>query len=248
MNLMQNWTIKRPTWAPADEGTPSGDEPPVEPVEPPTEPAAPDYSFLPDQYRSDDGPDLDGFKAHYDELVSAQAIQSEALADVPEDANGYEFAIPDDIDFGELELPEDFAVDLKADDPAFAPLFQELGGVMHKHNMPKGATGEIMSVLAKYEAARFSQAYGTSKAEMESLGTAAASRIANIERALQTRLPEGELAALKAATTTAAGVKALERLIKPRGPSTTPTQPNGVDFEGMTPFEKLKHANSQART
>lgn len=259
MNLMQNWTYKKPTWAPADEGAPAPDEAPaVEDAAPPAdapaaaeqpvdEPAAPDYSFLPEQYRGDDGPDLDGFKAHYDELAAAQAIRDEAMADVPEDAAGYEFAVPEDLDFGDLELPEDFSVDLKTDDPALAPLFQELGGVLHKHNLPKGATGDIMSVLAKYEATRYSGHYAAAKAEMQALGSSAQSRIANIERALQAKLPADQMEAIKAATSTAAGVKALESLIKPRGLSAPTPQPNGVDLDHMTPYEKLKLANSTAK-
>lgn len=230
MNLMQHWKTKKPTWAPADEGAPAPDEPPVEegapPADPPADPPAePDYSFIPDQYRSDDGPDIDGFKAHYDELAAAQAIRDEALADVPEDAAGYEFALPDELDFGELDLPEGFEVGLKTDDPALAPLFSELGGIMHKHNLPKGATGEIMSVLAKYEATKFSGHYAAAQTEMEALGASGPSRIANIERALQARLPADQMDAIKAVTSTAAGVKALESLIKPRGPRTINPEP-----------------------
>lgn len=249
MNSMQSWKNTSPMWAPADEGAPAGEEPPVEVAGETTEPAAPDYSFIPEQYRGDEGPDIDGFKAHYDELVSAQAMRDEAMADIPEDADGYEFAVPEDLDFGDIELPEGFSVDLKADDPALAPLFKELGGIMHKHNMPKGATGEVMSVLAKYEAAKYSQHYAAAKAEMEALGTGAQSRIASIDRVLESRLPAEEANALRAATATAAGVKALERLIKPRGLTTTPPNPkNGLDVESMTPYEKLKYANAQART
>lgn len=38
------------------------------------------------------------------------------MGSIPEDPAGYEFAIPENVDFGELELPEDFVVNLKADE------------------------------------------------------------------------------------------------------------------------------------
>lgn len=248
MNLMQNWMQIRPLMAPADEGSPAPEPEPVADdaaPEPAAEPAAPDYSFLPEQFRGENGPDLEGFKAHYDELASAQAIRDEALADVPENGAGYEFGIPENLEFGDLELPENFTVDLNTADPVIAPLFGELGEIMHKHGLPKAAANDLMGVMAKYEATKFSQHYAAAKAEMDALGTSGPSRIANIERALQSRLPEAEFSALKAATTTAAGVKALERLIKPRGITTPPAQPSGVDLDNMSPFEKLKLANSK---
>ena len=238
-------------WAPADEGTPTpdgevipeGDVPPLDGA-PDTPPAA-DYSFLPEKYRSGEAPDIDGFKAHYDELVSAQAMREEALAGVPEDAAGYEFAVPDDLDFGDLELPEGFSVNLKSDDPAMAPLFEGLGGFLHKNNLPKEASGELMGLLAKYEAAKFSPLYVLSKSELGSLGTSGQSRIANIERALTSRLPAELAGALKGATTTANGVKALEKLLAPRTLSTPTPQPNAEDLDNMSPYDKLKLANSR---
>ncbi|MFV1593281.1 hypothetical protein VWZ88_12535 [Phaeobacter sp. JH20_36] len=251
MKLMQHWKHIRPTLAPADEGAPAGDPPAGDPPagDPPAgapSSAQPDFSFIPEQFRGDGGPDFEGFGAHYEEMASAQAIHQEALADVPEDATGYEFAVPDEIDFGELELPDDFKFELKTDDPDLAPVFEELGGMMHKHNLPKSAAGDLLSVLAKYQATEFSKIYSASISEHKSLGPSADARISNISRAIDSKLPADQASALKAATTTAAGVKALETLLRPRGPSTTPAQPTGADTENMSPFERLKMANQQA--
>ena len=240
MNLMQKLNLPRPVWAPQDDtGTPpvepgAGDTPPAADPDPaPADPApvdpAPqgevDYSFLPDEFRQDGAIDIDGFRAKYDELATQVAQHQEALADVPEDASGYEFTVPDNIDYGDLELPEDFGFELKTDDPALKPVFDELGGVLHKHNLPKDAAKDFMGLLAKYRAAEYAPLYAQSKAEMKALGSAADSRIANIDRVLGSRLPADQADALRAAATTANGVKALEALLQPRGMKTSPPTP-----------------------
>lgn len=182
----------------------------------------PDLSWLPSDFQGDDGPDLNGFKEHYEELAAAQAIAAEANQDVPEDPTGYEFAVPEDIDFGELPLPENYSTKLKADDPAMAPLFEELGGMMHELGLPKSATPKLMGLLAKYEATKYSGFYTAGQQQMETLGPTANARISNVQRALESKLPAEHAKALSAAVTTADGVRALEKLLAPRG-MTTPT-------------------------
>ncbi|HCI98537.1 MAG TPA: hypothetical protein DHV74_02645 [Sulfitobacter sp.] len=153
---------------------------------------------------------------------------------MPDDGTGYEFSVPDDLDFGDLELPEGFSFHVKADDPAMAPVFEEFGGLLHKYNLPKQAASEFMGALAKYQAAEFAPMYAESKAQMKQLGSRADSRISDVDRALTSRLPADQAAALKAAATTANGVKALEALLQPRGmktSSTIPTSPKTVDDE-----------------
>lgn len=248
MNLMQHWKNIRPILAPADEGAPAGDPAPAGGGEPQggADPQGPDFSWYPEQFRGEGGPDHDGFRAHFEDMASAQAIQQEALADVPDDATGYEFAVPEDIDYGDLELPDDFAFQLNTEDAALAPVFEQLGGFMHKHNLPKGAAGELLGVLAQYRATEFSQMYSASLAEHKALGPSADARISMVGRAIDAKLPKDQAAALKAATSTAAGVKALETLLRPRGPSTTPATPKEADDENLSPFERLKRANASA--
>lgn len=244
MNLMQKLNLPRPVWAPQDDQSaapvepPAGD-PPAEPdanAPPPDAPAgdpqAPDYSFLPEEFRKDGANDIDGFRARFDDLAAQAAQREEALADVPEDATGYEFAVPKDLDFGDLELPDDFGFELKTDDPALAPVFEEFGGLLHKYNLPKSAASDFMGALAKYRAAEYAPLYAQSKAEMKSLGAAADSRIANIDRVLTSRLPADQAEALRAAATTANGVKALEALLQPRGmksPTSIPASERTVE-------------------
>lgn len=242
MKLMQHWQNIRPTLEAATDGgsggsadpAPGGDPagapapdgaPAADAGAPDGVPAAPDFSFIPEQFRGENGPDFDGFRAHYEEMVAAQAIQQEALSDVPADPTGYEYAVPETIDFGDLELPDDFSVQLNTEDPALAPVFEELGSVLHKHNLPKGAASELLGVMAKYQATEFSKSYQQAQQEYQSLGPTADARISNINRTLDSRLPAELAQALKGATTSANGVKALEALLRPRGPATTLPQP-----------------------
>jgi hypothetical protein len=237
MNL-NRFTAPRLVRAPQDEGGGSGEGEGAS--------AAPDLSFIGDTYKTDAGYDLDRFRADYEQLASRDAMYAERMAEVPEDPTGYEFAIPEDVDFGDLDLPEGFAVDLKADDPQLAPLFEGLGGFMHKHGIPKSATPELMGLLAKYEAAKYSGLYAAAQAEMQSLGTAAQARISNVKRSLEAKLPADLAQALTKATSTAAGVKALERLLAPARSTTTQTSvPPGADVDNMTPAQMLRYANRQ---
>lgn len=244
-------------WAPQDDGAaapadaivdppvadaagdpPVGDLPVIE-----TPPAEADYSFLPDEFRTDGANDIDGFRARFDELTSQQAQREEAQADVPEDGSGYEFAVPEGLDFGELDLPEGFSFELKTDDPAMAPVFEEFGGLLHKYNLPKAAAAEFMGAMAKYKAAEFAPLYAQSKAEMKSLGSTADSRVANIDRVLGSRLPADQAAAIRAAATTANGVKALEALLSPRGMKPPTPTPSAQNFDGLTGSARLKAIN-----
>ena len=249
--------MHRPVWAPQDDAgaapvdpAAAGDPPPEAGSEnPPADQAAApaptevDYSFLPDEFRQDGANDIEGFRARFDDLTAQSAQREEAMQDVPDDGTGYEFSVPDDLDFGDLDLPEGFSFNLKTDDPAMAPVFEEFGGLLHKYNLPKSAASEFMGALAKYQAAEYAPLYAQSKAEMKTLGSGADSRVANIDRALTSRLPTDQAAALKAATTTANGVKALEALLQPRSMKTPTPTPSATDFEGLTGSARLKAIN-----
>lgn len=261
MTLMQMMAKHRPVWAPEEE-TGSGDdtvatgddtvvagEDTVATGEDTV--AAADYSFIPEDFRKDGEPDLEGFKAHLEELQATKAQRDEALADVPEDASGYEFAIPDDLDLSGLDLGEDFTMELKADDPAVGPLLSELGEIMHRYSMPKSAAKDMMTMLAKYEATTASEmrkgGAAKSEAEIKKLGSSGKARMANVQRTLESRLSKDQAKSLMGATMSAEGVKALEALLKPRGMAPPSTASISSDVEGLTPFQKLQRANEQAR-
>lgn len=196
-----------PAAAPAAPETPAAPTPPV---------AAPDYSWAAD-YVKDGALDVDSFRPHYEALATAKAEADARAAAVPE---AYDFAVPADLDLGDLKLPEGVTLEIKRDDPTFAPLFDEMGGVLKELGAPADAAGKVMGLLAKHEAARYRQAYDAANKELETLGPTQAARDARLEpikRALETKLPAAEAKALMGAVASAAGVKALERLLSPGG-------------------------------
>lgn len=206
--------------------------------------AALDLSFIPQDYHKDGQPDLPAFSAHYQDLIARDAQMAERLAGVPE---AYDFTIPDGLTFEGLDLPEGFRVDLDKDNPLMAPLFEELGGFLKEVGAPAAAAGKISSLIAKYEAAKYSQSNAALKAEMAALGTPAQqqARLGAVDRLLQTRLPQAQAAALKDACYSAEGVKALEALLRPGGHTAPPSQPTKPDTEGLSPLDRLKLANAK---
>lgn len=229
--------------APTDPA-PGGDPAPV--VTPDPAPAA-DLSFIPADFHTDGKPDTAKFTAHYQDLVARDAQIAERMGQVPE---AYDFAIPADLKFEGLDLPEGFAVKLATDDPAIAPLYNELGSFLKEIGAPAAAASKVSELLARYEATKYSQAYVANKAEMQALGTPAqqSARMAAIDRAISAKLPAAQAEALKAATTTSAGVQALEALLRPGGYTAPNAQPNTPETSGMTARQKLDYANSQTKT
>lgn len=180
------------------------------------EPAAgPDLSFVPSDFHTDGQPDLSKFSAHYQEIVARDAQAAERAKLIPE--GDYAFALPEDLKFDGIDVPENFAAQLSLDDPAMKPLFAELSGVLKEIGAPAAAGTKLMGVLAKYEAHRYAEAVTAMKSDLATLGTPMQqdARIGTVGRALETRLPAEQAAALKAMTTSAKAVQALETLLKP---------------------------------
>lgn len=231
-----------------------GDPPSAAPTEPQPPNATPepapqaDYSWAPKDFVKDGQFDAQAFRSHYDEIVSERAQWQESRAEVPESPDGYEFALPDKIDYGDLDLPEGFAVELRTDDPAMQPIFKEFGGLLHKYGIPKGAAQEFMGLLAKYEAAGASQLHAMTKAETQALGPGAESRRNAVMNRLTNSLSEDLVAALKPVLSYSAGVKALEKLLAPRSvPNPSSSQPPGPDLSNLRGYELLKAARATSR-
>lgn len=251
MNMNVNDRLSRLLRAPADAGGGSADPAaaaaatPADPAPPPSQaPAAPDHSWLPDDFVKDGAPDFTSFRAAYDELAAERARRAEAEANIPAEASGYEIAVPADLALGIEGLPANFTFALD-ETPETQPIFDDLRATLHKHRLPKEAAGELLGILAKYEGTRTAAAYREAQAEWQALGPQADSRAATVERALQTRLSPDLAAALKAAVTTANGVRALEALLTPSAVPATAATPQTPDFSGMTPRQKLDYANQQ---
>lgn len=216
----------------------AGDPPPVDPA--PQEPTTPDLGWLPEEYRADGNPDIDGFKAHYEELVADKARRDEADGRIPDK---YDFSLPADLDLG-VELPDGVDIQLHTDNP----LFEDFGSFLKENSISQDVAQGLVGLLAKYQAQQYAQLHTEATKEFETLGateSARDARVSTVKRALETKLPSDQAAALMAAVSSAAGVKALETILKPRGTTPTPT-PKGAELEGLTAYERLKHANAQA--
>lgn len=214
--------------------TPAAAAEPVAPAAPVVADPGPDLSFIPADYHVDGKPDISKFSANYQELVARDAQRAEAdaaaAAMVPE--GDYTFALPDDLKFDGLDLPDGFTVDLLTDDESMKPLFSDLGGILKELRAPQEAAGKLLGLFAKHQATQYSQAIAAQKADLAKLGTPAQveARVAVISRVLDSRLPAEEAAALKAMTGSAKSLLALERLMGPsRGATPQPAPPSKVD-------------------
>ena len=236
MKLTDFW--KNCAMAPAGEGTaPAADPAPVEPAV-----QAPSFDWVPESYRSDDGPKWDEFKSHYNDLAAEKAIREEAMAGIPESADGYELAIPDDLDYDEMELPEGYSVDIDPENETLKPIFGDLRGFMHEHKLPPEAGKALMGMLARYEATTYSEGFSRAKEDFAKLGPSASQRVERIERRLDTSLPADLATALKAATGTADGVRALEKILSTKEATAPSTAQTGAaaGWENMSLSERHK--------
>ena len=185
--------------------------------------AGPDLSFIPADYMVDGKPDASRFAAHYQELLAEQAKREPA----PE---AYDFAVPQDLTFE--GMPEGFAVELKADDPDFQPLFADLGAVLKEIGAPANAGPKFAGLIARYEAAKYGKQLASLQEEAKILGTPvqAQGRVATVLRVLETKLPADQVEALKGIAGSAKAVMALEKLIGPQSMiPPAPTPANKVD-------------------
>lgn len=206
---------------------PSPGAAPADPVVP-QQPAGPDLSFIPADFVKDGKPDLSAFAAHFKEVSEKAAAHVERP--VPD---SYEFKIPTDLSYGDLPLPEGYAVALDTESEAFKPLFSEMSEVLKGIDAPAEAAGKMMGLLARYEAAKESREHSAWIEDVKSLGgpEKVSQRAEAIQRQLQNLLPEDQAKALFTGTRiSAAGFKALETLLAPRGLQTPTPQPvNQID-------------------
>jgi len=219
-----------------EDGTGAGEAPgtpaPANPAAAPA-PTAPNYSWMPAPYVKDGQPDFASFSAHYTELAADAARRAEA----PGAPDAYTYALPDGMTFE--GLPPDMSIRIAADDPALAPLFEELGTFAKGLNLPQEAVTGMMGLLGKYEASRAAAAYAAQQADVATLAPTPAARearIAAVADKIAKAIPDArQAAALKAAVQTADGVRALETLFsRGLGPTSPAPQPAGAHLAGLT--------------
>jgi hypothetical protein len=217
-----------------------------EPAAPAATPAAdpapaqgPDLSWMPEQYRGESGPDFDGFRTHYEDMAASLTALTENQPEIPETPDAYDLAAPEDIDYGEIQVPDWFEFEVDAENP----LWGEVRGWMHEMKMPAAASQGLVSMLAKYEAMKASEADAAVRSEMESLGAAGPARIDKVKRAVETRVRgEKQRNALLQSLTSADAVRALEEFISGSSNLNTPASPPGAETEGLTGFRRLQAA------
>lgn len=225
--------------APETEGAPAAVTPEAADPAPTASPdpaAEPSYDWLPETYRAEgQDPDFARFRQDYDD---AQA-QLSALSDgLPEDPSGYQIALPENMDFGDITPPDWFKFEMDAENP----LVSELQGWMHQNRVAPEHGQQLVGLLAKYEAGRAAQYQAQADAEMKALGPQAQARIDRVIRGVQTRIPnEAQRQAVMNTLVSADAVRAVEVLLgggaKPRAaPVTTPKtaiDPNASAFDRL---------------
>jgi hypothetical protein len=205
----------------------------------------PDLSFIPADYLVDGKPDTTKFSEHYTELVADAARRADRLKEVPTDGV-YDYTLPQDFSFGDLELPEGFTVQV-SDDPAIAPLLGELGTILKELDAPKEAGQKIAGLIARYEATKFADMLKAQAEDLKVLGTPAQvqARKDALKRVIDSRVPADLAQAIHLDHASAAQIKVLEALAMPRTAQVPPARPSAVDTEGMSAYDMLKAANAQ---
>ncbi len=235
-----------PTPAPESQPSPADGAPPVAAPQPA---AGPDLSWIGADFQTDGQPDLGRFREHYEGLLAEDARRREAPT-APADGR-YDLTIPADLDFGDFKPPEGVKIELLADDPHYAPVFDELQAFLHQKGLPQDTATGLVGLLAKYQAAQHIRAVRETAAEFEKLGATPAARDARVQqvrRSLEARLPADQAQALVEVTRSAGAIRALEALIaKNAGPLAAVQTPQKPSFDGLRGSKLLDAARMAAQ-
>jgi len=207
---------------------------------------ASDYSWVPAEYVKDGAPDFGAFSQHYTTL----AAEAAARADQPQPPEAYTYGLPEGLSFE--GLPEGVTIQIMADDPATAPIFEKFGGMARELGLPQEAVTGMMGLMAEYEAARVAASVSSRKADIATLGQTEpvrVARIAAVKDRITKAIPDQKQAqALMDAVQTADGVKALETLFsRGLGPTAPATQPPGANLAGLHGRQLLSAALQSKR-
>lgn len=140
--------------------TEAQDAAPAEPAQDaqPAEDAQPTIE-VPEAYRGEDGgADVEKLLARVQEADEAAKVQSEAAGEVPETADGYELAVPDDV-----KLWNDQKLQINPDDPMLGE-FKELA---HKFGLGTEAAKEFFGMGTKFLASNLNSMFTADKAQVD---------------------------------------------------------------------------------
>tara|TARA_R110000851_G_scaffold22626_8_gene67005 strand:- start:503 stop:1243 length:741 start_codon:yes stop_codon:yes gene_type:complete len=216
--------------------------------------AGPDLSFIPDTFKDEAGGyKIDDFTTHYGELASFKAQADEATAALPQTADGYAWALPDDYAFAEGFNAADHQVQvvdadgnpvmengvaktrdyepadmLDANDPDLALL----QGALHEYGANPALAGKLASIMANRELRGMMDAGEAAASEKKALGPDAKSRIDVVKRSLASRLPAAQSAAVFQDITSADALRGIEAMIK--GSTIPPNPANNTKLDNAT--------------
>lgn len=232
-----------------------GDPPPSDP------PPAPDLSFLPDQFKAEDGTyKTDEVKTRFDELVSFKSQTEEALAALPKEPSEYAMKAPEGHTFPEGFDPSKFAqpvlddkgepviengqpktrpFDLNDMIDASDPDLPLLQAAMHKHGAKPELMSELASILGNREIRGLMQADQTARAELKALGPDGQSRIDTVNRTLSAKLPEAQAKAVADTITSADALRGIEALIKSSTAPVIPAHQTKPDLDTLSNKELI---------
>lgn len=138
-------------------------------------------------------------------LRDLRAEQEARAADLPAEGESYDLALPAD-----LQLPEGTEVVIDKDDPLWAD-FQETA---RAEGVTKAGFQRFIGAFAKYQAAAQAADVETYTAEMSKLGANATVRRDAATNYLKANLPTPQFEALGGALISAAGIEAIETIVK----------------------------------
>ena len=191
--------------------------------------AAPDLSFIPENFKDEAGGyKVDDFKTHYGELASFKAQADEAKAALPETADGYAWALPEDFAFAEGFDPTQHQVPVLDDD---GKPVMENGVAKTRDYEPADMLDTKDPDLALLQGALHEHGADPALAG-KPLGPDAQSRIDVVKRSLSARLPAAQAAAVLQDITSADALRGIEAMIK--SSTVPPNAANNTKLDNAT--------------
>ena len=211
----------------------------------PTTPSGPPEGLPENYWDAEKGSiNVDALNTDLSQLKTIQQQYEDRLAQLPENPEGYELRLPEDFQvpegLGEFRIPEDSVLAKGAREWAL------------KNQVGPAELQQLVGIFAQDQIAQH-EAFKTQQAEdIKSLGDRAQERINTVETFLKSKLDATEFEAIAPVVSSAAAVKAMEKLIamSGRGPAAVPgggTAPSSKpDTSSMTARQKLDYANELA--
>lgn len=171
--------------------------------------------------------DMDKLGEHVGALSSFKAEQEAKFANRPETADAYKLELPPD-----WKAPDGVEFRLNESDPLLA----RARALAHAAGMSQSEFSKLVGDYAADQVKAYEAQAAAFSAEMQKLGEKAQTRIDGAAKFLKSKLPAAQFEAIQGAVQTAAGVEAVETLMKiASGPSLPTSQSTSA---GPNPWAK----------